>query len=160
MNEQLIRNWNNCVAPTDTVYSLGDFAFGKIGRIKEILSRLNGIIIMITGNHDEEIIKHKDSLIVDGFVHEIVPYKEIRIDGNFICLFHYGGRVWNRAHRGAWQLYGHSHGGLPPYGKSVDVGVDAPFVLGTAPYRPLSYNEIKAFMETRAIEIGDDHEIR
>lgn len=160
MNDSLINNWNSVVGENDTVYSLGDFAFAKVGKILEILSQLKGNIHLINGNHDEEIIKNAKQLLDSGYVKSISDYKEIRVDGQFICLFHYGSRVWNKSHRGSWQLYGHSHGTLPPYGKSVDVGVDAPFVTGKAEYRPLSFDEVSKFMKSRKIEIADQHEIR
>lgn len=161
MNRQLIDNWNKTVKPTDYVFSLGDFAFGKIGFIIEVLQQLNGNIFMITGNHDEEILKNRQMLLDMGLVKEIVPYKEIRINNQFICLFHYGCRVWNKCHRDSFLLYGHSHGNLPPYSRSVDVGVDAPFVLnGKAPYRPLSFYEIKDFMKGRKFESDDHHQER
>lgn len=160
MNSSLIRNWNERVDTNDTVYSLGDFAFAKIGKILEILSQLNGNIHLINGNHDEEIVNNAQLILDSGFVKSISDYKEIRVDGEFICLFHYGNRVWNRSHRGSWQLYGHSHGTLPPYGKSVDVGVDAPFVTGKAEYRPFSFQEIREYMNRRMVEVADQHEIR
>ena len=161
MNEAIIRNWNNVVKNGDNIYSLGDFAFGKIGYVKDILSRLNGNIHLINGNHDDVIIDNKRELLDSGMVASISDYKEIRVNGQFICLFHYGARVWNRSHRGSWMLYGHSHGSLPPYGKSVDVGVDATFILnGRTEYRPYSFLEIKQFMDSRNIEIADQHEIR
>ena len=161
MNASLIDNWNANVGENDDVYSLGDFAFTKIGKILEILSQLKGNIHMINGNHDEEVIKNRKVILDSGYVKSISDYKEIRVNGQFICLFHYGARVWNRSHRGSWMLYGHSHGSLPPYGKSVDVGVDATFILnGRTEYRPYSFLEIKQFMDSRNIEIADQHEIR
>jgi calcineurin-like phosphoesterase family protein len=65
-----------------------------------------------------------------------------------IVLFHYALRVWNRAHYGAWHLYGHSHGTLPdiPGSLSLDVGVDC------HDFTPLSYNEVKAMMNARRAE--------
>lgn len=50
MNETLIDNWNQTVGKRDTVYHLGDFAFGSsnIG----IASRLNGVKKLVLGNHD------------------------------------------------------------------------------------------------------------
>ena len=160
MNEVLINNWNSVVAPGDNVYSLGDFAMGKIDNIKQVLSRLNGNIYMITGNHDEEIISHSDTLLNEGFVKQIVPYKEIRVNNQFICMFHYGCRVWNKSHRGSWLLYGHSHDSLPPLGKSVDVGVDPTPILGHAAYRPFSFYEVKDFMEKQKFHQADHHTIR
>lgn len=50
MDEELVRRWNNTVSHDDSVYLLGDF--GAEGYEKEILSRLNGKIYLIKGNHD------------------------------------------------------------------------------------------------------------
>ena len=60
MNEKLIRNWNERVKPTDTVYFLGDFNFksgtgrgeGEPIKANQIIKQLNGNIIFIKGNHD------------------------------------------------------------------------------------------------------------
>lgn len=161
MNETLIKNWNKKVKPTDYIFQLGDFAFSKIGQLIEILNRLNGKIFCIEGNHDSVITENKELLLDMGLVEEITPYKEIRVGNQFICLYHYGGRVWNKSHRDSWQLYGHSHGNLPPFGKSVDVGVDAKFVLnGKTEYRPYSFYEIKDFMAKQKSETVDHHEVR
>lgn len=50
MHETLINNWNNTVGKKDTVYHLGDFAFGRdnIG----IAGELNGRKKLVMGNHD------------------------------------------------------------------------------------------------------------
>lgn len=50
MHETLINNWNNTVGKKDTVYHLGDFAFGRdnIG----IAAELNGRKKLVMGNHD------------------------------------------------------------------------------------------------------------
>jgi calcineurin-like phosphoesterase family protein len=62
MDETLVRNWNERVKPEDTVIFLGDFCFrntagGKIGegtmsRAEHHKSRLNGNIVFVRGNHD------------------------------------------------------------------------------------------------------------
>jgi calcineurin-like phosphoesterase family protein len=158
MNASIINKWNELVKPDDVIWSLGDFAFGKIGSIIEILDQLNcKNLHMVTGNHDSAILDNRSLLIDTGRVKEIVPYKEITVHNTFICLFHYGARVWNKAHYDSWLLYGHSHGTLPPYGKSVDVGVDAPFVTGKAEYRPYNFYEIKDFMVRQKQMIADRH---
>ena len=51
MNEAIIANWNNVVKEGDTVYHLGDFSFRGFHRYK---NRLNGNIILLQGNHDDE----------------------------------------------------------------------------------------------------------
>lgn len=157
MDESLIKRWNEHVAPDDTVWSLGDFAFAKLDRVIGFISRLNGSLHMVTGNHDHEIIKNRHLLLDTGLVKEIVPYKELRIEGQDIVLFHYGCRVWNGSHKGSLQLFGHSHGSLAPFGKSVDVGMDAKWITGKAEYRPYNLNEILNYMKNRTIEPPDKH---
>lgn len=52
MENEIVRLWNARVKPDDTMYHLGDFAFGPIDLQKRILGKLNGIKILIRGNHD------------------------------------------------------------------------------------------------------------
>lgn len=51
MNKALTENWNSVVKPEDTVFHLGDFAFGGISKF---LPYLNGNITLIRGNHDRD----------------------------------------------------------------------------------------------------------
>lgn len=151
MNEGLIERWNEVVKPGDIVWSLGDFAFMPYDNIVEIIKRLNGNLHMVLGNHDQKIAQNRKELLESGLVKEIRDYKELSWNKQRICLFHYGQRAWNGSHYGSWQLFGHTHGDMEPYGKSVDVGVDSAFILGTAPYRPFSFEEIESFMRNQPI---------
>jgi len=153
MNKALTDNWNEVVKPQDEVYHLGDFAFTSHQSIKNIVFSLNGRKHLVYGNHDKEILKKREEFLSmpNGFI-SIEPYREIKVGEQMICLFHYGCRVWNKAHYGSWMLYGHSHGSLPPYGKSVDVGVDAKFIHNE--YRPTHFEEIQLFMERQSYQ-GD-----
>jgi calcineurin-like phosphoesterase family protein len=126
MDSILIENWNKKIKPDDIVYHLGDFSMGNIKRYR---LQLNGKIILIYGSHDKEALKHP------YLFEEICPLKTIRIDENYIVLCHYAMRVWDHSHYGAYMAYGHSHGRLPSYGKSMDVGVDC------HNYFPISYDE-------------------
>lgn len=50
-----IARWNKVVKPNDTVYCLGDLALsGDLEKITSIIKRLNGTIILIRGNHDND----------------------------------------------------------------------------------------------------------
>jgi calcineurin-like phosphoesterase family protein len=149
MNEFLIKKWNNIVSKNSEIYHLGDFAFCKDQEFLELISQLNGKLTIILGNHDKNVINNKSKLYQMGV--KVFEYKEVRYNNNTICLFHYGQRVWNKSHHGSWHLYGHSHGKLSPLGKSVDVGVDAPFITGKAEYRPFSIEEISEYMKFRQI---------
>lgn len=50
MNEVMVKNWNNVVAPTDKVYHLGDVTINP--KWLHIVGRLNGDKVLIKGNHD------------------------------------------------------------------------------------------------------------
>jgi len=157
MDEKLIENWNKTVGKDDTVYFLGDFTFRGKSEVEAIVKRLNGHIHWIYGNHDKT--KGGQAAIrADGFAWK-GSYKEIKIQGQNIMLFHYGCLVWNKSHHGSWSLVGHSHGalrfvlpdnvelaklGLPVL--QLDVGVDVAYShLGE--YRPFSFEEVKKIME-------------
>jgi calcineurin-like phosphoesterase family protein len=155
MNEMMLIEWNKLVKPGDTVYHLGDMAFMPFPNLKNYLSRCNGNIHFILGNHDKAIIQNKAELLKHGKILSIQHYHELKVNGNMLVLFHYGMRVWNRSHHSSILLYGHSHGNLPPFGRSVDVGVDCKEI--TPEYRPIHLDEILAYMKKRTPEVVDHH---
>lgn len=158
MNEGMIKLWNETVKPDDVVWHLGDVGFMLDEPLRIILRRLNGHKNLILGNHDKKIQKRARDFIGPGLFETIQQYKEIRLDSTKIVLCHYAFRVWNCSHHGSINLHGHSHGSLPVLGRSVDVGVDAPFITGCAPYRPLDWSEVKAWAAKQKIAILDHHE--
>jgi calcineurin-like phosphoesterase family protein len=85
MNEGLIKNWNETVSPDDVVYHLGDFAMGNRTLIPEILSRLNGRLILVRGNHD-----FSKSLGYFGEVHDSLV---LELDGHRFELAHNPGHL-------------------------------------------------------------------
>ena len=90
-----------------------------------------------------------------GKIVSIKDYNEVTVGDKLIVLHHYGQRVWRNSHRGAYHLYGHSHGSLPPFGLSVDVGVDSKEI--TSEYRPVSFEEVRQYMDNRKPEKVDHH---
>lgn len=52
MNETIITRWNERVEPDDTVWVLGDVALGPIEESLALVSRLNGYLMLVAGNHD------------------------------------------------------------------------------------------------------------
>lgn len=137
MNEKLIENYNKIVTSKDQVYFLGDFSFGNKEETNKIIRRLNGNKFLILGNHDKQNYKEF------GWIKN---YYELYVDNQCIVLNHYAQRTWNKAYHGSWHLFGHSHGKLEPFGKSVDVGVDSDWITNYKEYRPFSFDEIKTFM--------------
>lgn len=157
MDDELIRRWNDVITPGDIVYHLGDFALSPLERALEILDALNGTIHLIEGNHDSLI---KRSAFRDRFA-SIECLSEIKValpdadEPQRIVLCHYAMRVWKKSHRGAWHLYGHSHGSLPddPHALSLDVGVDTP----GADYSPISLTTITERMKRKEWRPIDHH---
>lgn len=148
MNEAIISNWNRVVKKDDLIYHLGDFTFGGDDIFARLITRLNGLIIFVKGNHDRTAWKnrHKFYAFSDS-------YREIEIDGQNITLCHYAMRVWNKSHRGSWHLYGHSHGSLPddPHSRSFDCGVDC------HNYTPINFEQVKEIMSKKLWKPIDHH---
>ena len=115
MNAELVRRWNAKVSPDDSVYILGDFCFDVKGVfVNDLLRSLNGHKYLIRGNHD---LFTRSSNFDPSLIEWIKDYCEAKIDGHFVCMFHYPIAVWNRKHYGAIHLYGHVH---TPKGDSVE----------------------------------------
>lgn len=140
-DKALIENWNNKVQDGDLVFHLGDFCTWKWqGAMQKYVEQLNGDIVLIKGNHDKyKMIKENEHLF-----RKVSDYEEFKIPGSkdVIVMSHYAMRVWNKSHFNSMHLYGHSHGKLPQWGKSWDIGVD------NNNYEPLSLDEVLELMET------------
>lgn len=70
MNEEMVRNWNKRVGPSDTVYHLGDFAMGPKDLWPGYRKYLNGRIIFTVGNHDTPMRRFMEALLPEDEVHE------------------------------------------------------------------------------------------
>ncbi|NQS92172.1 MAG: phosphoesterase [Chloroflexi bacterium] len=143
MDEKLIENWNQEIGPDNTIYHLGDFTLLGNEPAEEYFQHLNGKIHIIPGGHDHRWTRngtyHSKS---DHPVVILPPLQTIKFplrdsgQPQLIVLCHYSLRVWDRSHYGSWNLYGHSHGNLPPLENSLDVGVDC------WDYHPVSLEDI------------------
>jgi calcineurin-like phosphoesterase family protein len=116
MDAELIRRWNEDVGPEDEIWHLGDFA-RTAKRAAEVLAQLNGRKHLIVGNNDP------NPGDLPGW-ESVSAYAEIEREGRFLVLCHYPFRSWNRQHKGAINLHGHSHGRMKPLPRQFDVGVD------------------------------------
>ena len=59
MNSHIIEMWNDETNPSDTIYVVGDFFDAQYCTKEEmftILDQLNGIIVIIAGNHDKPFL--------------------------------------------------------------------------------------------------------
>lgn len=154
MDEDMISRWNDCIAPSDTVYHLGDVSFHKPARTRDILFQLNGEITLIRGNHDSGL--KPDAL---ARFKEVKDYHEItvRVGPNNkkqkIVLCHFRFAVWNHSHYGSWNLFGHSHGSskVADDQAQLDVGVD------THDLFPYSLDEVYRLLKDRGVRVIDHH---
>ena len=122
MNEIILDNINSTVAPEDTLYHLGDFAW----KFKNIIPYRRRIrcrnVVLLLGNHDPHTLSGQPTKgLLKIFNNMVYTMLEIRPLIGAIkqptILCHYAMRKWNRSHRGAWNLFGHSHGQLPDFRK-------------------------------------------
>ena len=151
MDETLIANWNSVVRKGDTVYHMGDFAFGFCRDLNPYLDRLNGNIHWIPGNHEKAawLVKHR-------FVSHS-PLMEVKVrfskEVKLVVLCHYAMRVWNKSHWGSYHLYGHSHGTLEDLNNSLsfDVGVDCHNLY------PVSAERVEEIMSKKEFRPIDHH---
>ena len=142
MDQALIAKWNAVVRPEDDVWHLGDFAFGGKEAALHVLGRLNGKIHLVWGNHDPEEVRTLPNWASSQ------PFAEIVVHSRKLVLCHYALRVWNGSHKGekgAWHLYGHSHGTLSDMPWSCDVGVDVAEWGGS----PIGITEISRLFNSR-----------
>ena len=54
MNEAIVERWNSVVQPEDIVYLLGDIMLNDNSKGMDYLTRLNGEIHILRGNHDTD----------------------------------------------------------------------------------------------------------
>ena len=140
MNETLVKNWNECVKPDDTIIHLGDVAMNSLETIDEYMPRLcmGEYSILRAGNHD----KGKRHKLLEKYFDEVYD-KAVTI--------YYNGKAFLLSHNpedvkyldlanDEYLLYGHVHDNAPTgYDKetrSFHVGVD------TNNYRPVDLDEI------------------
>jgi calcineurin-like phosphoesterase family protein len=146
MNAEMIKRWNEKVAPEDLVYHLGDFALMPTQKLRQLIAQLNGKIHLIVGNHEKAALGCTDCFEWVKDTYELkVEDKDAKGSQRLIVLLHYAMRVWNKSHNGSWHLYGHSHGSLPDdiSSLSFDVSVDC------HDFYPISYQEVKDLMATK-----------
>lgn len=135
MNEAIINNYNSLVKDDDVVYNLGDVSYKcAYGYLESLMNRFKGNIFIVAGNHDNR--QYLKKLLNKKIIKGLDEVLDLKIDGKHVWLSHYAHRVWNKSHYGTYHLFAHSHGKLPPYGLSFDVGVD------NWEFKPISWDQV------------------
>ncbi len=170
----IIETTNELVREGDIIFNLGDFCLNtNETQFNAYLDRIRcKNLWCLFGNHNnphEKIVYRpgRNRLCPNREVNWVYPvryknmsyighYHEVVVNGQFIVLSHYAFQVWNKSHKGSWCICGHSHGSLPTtrpesdYGKILDVGWDLH-------HKPLSFDEVKAIMDKKPIQVVDHH---
>jgi calcineurin-like phosphoesterase family protein len=122
MDNQIITNWNSVVGKDDYVYILGDVAFCNANKAKEKLDSMNGLKVLVAGNHDHKLKTQEPFISCFKF---ITDYMEVKFEDTNIVMFHYPIESWNGMYHGSIHLFGHRHGSpIKTVGKLKDVGLD------------------------------------
>lgn len=131
MHQAMRDRWNEVVAPSDTVWLLGDFVFGTVGWGTEILQSLAGRKHLIQGNHD----RHKPSLYLRMGFETVQTHAEIVLEGLRVRMRH---RPPALTEEPQLTLCGHVHErwAWDPARLTLNVGVDM------WDFRPISAEQV------------------
>ena len=155
MEKDFIKKYNYLVQPNDITYWLGDIGFCGYDRLKGIISQMNGIKVLILGNHDKYGITTYYNL---GFS-AVLNAASINLGQEIVDLNHYPKRFfreflsiawlyirkmrikrrtikqvvqviqreWKRYKKptNRWNICGHVHEKWKVRGKNINVGVDS-----------------------------------
>jgi len=131
MNEAIITDWNTRVSVEDTVYFLGDFAMGPKDKHVEFLTKLNGNIKIVPGNHDRYLEKVAQKSGLPPHVEMLPPIFNLKHGHTYFVLCHFPMEEWEgmAGHSsdhisGSIHLHGHTHGKSKPKKDRWDIGYD------------------------------------
>ncbi|MCV3768899.1 hypothetical protein [Rhizobium sp. TRM95796] len=145
MDSEIFTRVQERVSASDLLYILGDFAVCPDPEyVRHCFHMLPGRKRLILGNHDIDkkgrVRKDLADLPWDRPPTHALGTTDV---GCRLYLHHYACRTWPAAHNGSYHLYGHSHGNLPPLGRSRDVGIDC----ADTHFAPMSFAEIKETLD-------------
>lgn len=166
MNEVMVTNWNRVVKDNDVVYNLGDIAMhpkyeAGYPEILALLTRLNGQINFVKGNHDSRAFFKYLAVHDPGhskgkkfFFHDVGVI--IKFDHHQYYLTHYP--VLLGITKNIRNLHGHIHYSSIPIKENLNVGVDAPelsYLPEKQPFgMPISENQIGVIAAAKAAELA------
>lgn len=166
MHEVLIKNYNATVPENGICYFLGDIGLTNKQTTREVISKLNGIKVLVLGNHDEgrmsmwncgfDVVIHNFSTYLHGqlLTASHCPLRGIMREDTSNMGSHMG-ENWHgeRTHhlysiedRGQFHIHGHIHShknrkiSQTFLGRQMDVGCVA------HNYRPVSFAQIESWI--------------
>ena len=137
MNEAMFNGWSETIRENDTVYHLGDVAFGRTYyddlNFIDTFRSLPGKKILIAGNHDDISWISKEKLF-----DEIHVYKDLR-DQNFLLThipIHPSSLRMNKNGEKKTNIHGHIHQAKSPTKSHRNVSVE------WTDYKPIHVDEV------------------
>lgn len=150
MDETLIRNWNETVCDTDTVYIVGDFSYNGGQVPAQYFTRLRGRKHLIRGNHDTPLENAQELF---HYCESVVDFWELDDGDTHILLSHYP-MIYER---GGYMIHGHFHAHR---GQAYDLLRQLPQVLNCGVdvnfFRPVTLAQL---IENNKLFYGPDSEI-
>ena len=156
MNAEIVRRWNERVYPDDDVYVLGDLTLGDIEEGIRLISKLNGYLHIMRGNHDTDK-KVERYLELPNVVS--VQYADVLKYGKAVFwMGHYPTITANYDDDKPWAqhvvcLFGHTHQEQLFYNNNpymYNVGMDAHNCT------PISIDEIIADIRKKKEELNNE----
>lgn len=133
MDRELMKRWNDTIAPGDLVYYLGDLCFkSKKQEVVDLLKQLNGTVILLKGNHDQKTTRkavetwHEDLPLEIGQFKCILAHRPLY--PTYIEVPERDRKInlerMERYSKYSFVISGHVHEKRLWTGKSLNVGVD------------------------------------
>lgn len=145
MDEDLIEIHNKIVGKNDAVYFLGDLSFNQsFNKYKELFTRMNGKKFYILGNHDNK--QHLIRCQKEGLLLDVRESKILNIGKETVHLTHYPLHEWFNFHKNGIHLHAHTHGNMPEYMRSADVGIR------NWEYGPVEFLELKQYIDSNCTD--------
>lgn len=120
---------------SDTLYILGDLGFKDATKdLEDFLKSLKCVKKVAIGNHDSK--RQLQKLKEKGIIQDVKESYNVKINGYQFHLSHFPLREWNGFYNNGFHCYGHTHGNLPMFLRSMDCGIDA---IG---FTPINYLEV------------------
>lgn len=141
MTEGIIKNWNEQVSNNQTVFVLGDVTWGNVQVTNDILNQLNGKIVLIRGNHDNDRVCKLFDDVHDMLSLEVID--DVTGKTKYVHLCHYPILEWDGFYRNSWHLHGHLHSNNEKRltgERRLDVGLDGNNI------RLYTWNDIKQIL--------------
>jgi calcineurin-like phosphoesterase family protein len=169
--DSILTKINNKCTQNDILIHLGDgFLNSTPEMVDEFLGFINPRVYYLWGNHESSMTKLYRNIYKkdhQGIFTEIYPlvrknvtfcghYLECIVNGQYIVAQHFPLTVWNHSKHGSWHVHSHCHGHLATSSPNHKMGKILETDVDTFPDGPVSFDEIKAIMDTKSIVSVDN----